>query len=123
MAAHKPIGIHRFECRDCGSKWSIGKDEFFRLGYPAARGAHHCEGTDKRRQKHIDSLRRYQPNHAYTIETIFWGNTLEAEKVIISRSIRYKKTNHPTECGDRCRGARGADCDCRCGGEYHGVDS
>ena len=123
MGRYKETGVHRFECRDCGVKWSVAAEQFRLLGYPECRHAHHCNGTDGRRMAHIESMKRYYPEKVFTLETIHWHNTIEAEKVIRSRSIRHIKSNHPTECGDRCRGAKGADCDCKCGGEFHGIDS
>jgi len=118
MGKYVEIGVHRFHCRDCGKRWSASKEEFFLLGYRGVREAHRCEGTDMRRARLQDGERRYSDR-----VVDWWGNTLEAEKVIVSTSIRHKRTSRPTECGDRCMGAQGADCDCKCGGENHGINA
>jgi hypothetical protein len=38
----------------------------------------------------------------------------------ITRTIRYKKRPSLHTCDARCRMAKGHDCECACGGKYHG---
>ena len=43
--------------------------------------------------------------------------------VLIDRIIDYKKTRQPHKCDARCRNAKRGDCECACGGEFHGCDA
>jgi len=40
-----------------------------------------------------------------------------------ARPVTHKKVAEPTKCGARCRGACGPNCDCECGGRFHGIDA
>lgn len=40
------------------------------------------------------------------------------------RVVAYKNQNPSKHvCGARCRNATGANCECSCNGEYHGIDA
>lgn len=41
----------------------------------------------------------------------------------ITRTIYFK--SHPSlhKCDSRCRSAKGHDCECSCGGQFHGADA
>lgn len=39
----------------------------------------------------------------------------------VTRMIRYFRTSAPHKCGPRCRQAKGGDCECQCGGKFHGA--
>lgn len=41
----------------------------------------------------------------------------------VTRKIFFKSNPSLHKCGSRCRGAKGHDCECSCGGEFHGVDA
>lgn len=43
--------------------------------------------------------------------------------VPVTRRICYKTNGTKHECGPRCRGAKGHNCECSCGGQFHGVDA
>lgn len=52
------------------------------------------------------------------------GYTAEGERVAAVRVVAYKNQNPSKHvCGARCRTAKGGNCECECGGEYHGVDA
>jgi hypothetical protein len=40
----------------------------------------------------------------------------------VTRVICYNPRGSKHECGPRCRSAKGGDCECACGGQFHGVD-
>jgi len=39
----------------------------------------------------------------------------------VTRMVRFFKTSKPHKCGARCRQAKGGDCECECGGKFHGA--
>lgn len=43
--------------------------------------------------------------------------------VFIDRAVDHLRTNRPHKCDARCRGAKRGDCECACGGEFHGCDA
>lgn len=49
---------------------------------------------------------------------------LDKGKVPVHRVVAYK-THSPSrhKCGAKCRNAKGPNCECVCGGEFHGIDS
>ncbi len=40
----------------------------------------------------------------------------------VTRLICYKVNGTKHKCGGRCRQAKGGDCECECGGRFHGID-
>ena len=49
---------------------------------------------------------------------------LNGERVRVDRVVAYKNHNPSLhKCGARCRSATGHNCECSCGGEFHGVDA
>lgn len=41
----------------------------------------------------------------------------------VTRKIYYKKNPPLHKCDARCRNAKGHDCECSCGGQFHGAGS
>lgn len=41
----------------------------------------------------------------------------------VTRTIFFKSNPSLHKCDARCRHAKGHDCECSCGGEFHGADS
>lgn len=41
----------------------------------------------------------------------------------VTRVIRFNPNGTRHECGSRCRSAKGCDCECSCGGKFHGIDA
>lgn len=41
----------------------------------------------------------------------------------VTRKIAYKSNPSLHTCDARCRCAKGGNCECSCGGKYHGIDS
>lgn len=41
----------------------------------------------------------------------------------VTRRICYKTNGTKHECGPRCRSATGHNCECSCGGKFHGIDA
>lgn len=41
----------------------------------------------------------------------------------VTRRIEYKSNPSKHKCGPRCRSAKGHQCECECGGEFHGINS
>lgn len=46
-----------------------------------------------------------------------------SEYLPVTRIIRHNEHGTLHECGSKCRNAKGGDCECSCGGVYHGVNS
>jgi hypothetical protein len=40
----------------------------------------------------------------------------------VTRIIRHNEHGTLHQCGSKCRNAKGGDCECSCGGVYHGLD-
>jgi hypothetical protein len=40
----------------------------------------------------------------------------------VTRIIRHDENGSGHKCDSRCRCAKGGDCECSCGGEFHGID-
>jgi hypothetical protein len=40
----------------------------------------------------------------------------------VTRIISYKENGSKHKCGAKCRGAKGGNCECECGGANHGRD-
>lgn len=40
----------------------------------------------------------------------------------VTRMINYKKNPSLHKCDARCRNAKGHDCECSCGGQFHGAN-
>lgn len=57
-------------------------------------------------------LNKYQYRHLGVLN----GKTYEADRVIFRKS---NPSNH--KCDARCRHAKGGNCECSCGGKYHGA--
>lgn len=38
----------------------------------------------------------------------------------VTRVIKYKSRPSLHKCGDKCRSAKGPNCECECGGQFHG---
>lgn len=52
------------------------------------------------------------------------GYTKEGDAVMpVTRTIFRKANASNHKCSDRCRSATGHDCECECGGEFHGIDA
>ena len=63
----------------------------------------------------------------YDSFSVMVGYTTDAmplmEEILpITRVIRYNENGSKHECDSRCRNAKGSDCECSCGGRYHGAD-
>jgi hypothetical protein len=41
----------------------------------------------------------------------------------VTRTIFFKSNPSLHKCDARCRNAKGTNCECACGGEFHGVDA
>lgn len=41
----------------------------------------------------------------------------------VTRKIFFKSNPSLHKCDSRCRSAKGHDCECSCGGQFHGADS
>ena len=42
--------------------------------------------------------------------------------VPVTRRICYKVNGTKHKCGGKCRTAKGGDCECECGGRFHGIE-
>ena len=52
-----------------------------------------------------------------------WGYRSDGTKTPVSRAVAFKNHNPSLhKCGAKCRNAQGPNCECSCGGEFHGVD-
>ena len=40
----------------------------------------------------------------------------------VTRIVRHDENGSGHKCDSRCRCAKGGDCECSCGGEFHGID-
>lgn len=50
-----------------------------------------------------------------------WVGKVNGETVPVTRVIFRKANPSNHKCGARCRHAKGGDCECACGGKYHGA--
>jgi hypothetical protein len=51
----------------------------------------------------------------------FTGMTADGVTLQCARKIDYKKNPSLHKCGDKCRNAKGPNCECACGGHNHGA--
>lgn len=49
------------------------------------------------------------------------GKTQDGKLLPVTRTIFYKKNPSLHVCDGRCRHAKGGNCECSCGGQYHGI--
>jgi hypothetical protein len=43
--------------------------------------------------------------------------------VPVTRMVEYKSNPSKHVCGPKCRSAKGHQCECECGGQYHGINA
>lgn len=53
--------------------------------------------------------------------TVLVGRNAAGELCPINRVIYRKPNPSNHKCGSKCRNAKGHDCECSCGGRYHGI--
>jgi len=53
------------------------------------------------------------------------GKTIGTSEVLPINRVVYFKTSQPSlhKCGGKCRSATGHNCECSCGGKFHGIDA
>ena len=51
------------------------------------------------------------------------GKWDETNFLPVTRIVYHDENGSGHKCDSRCRCAKGRDCECSCGGEFHGVDS
>jgi len=49
------------------------------------------------------------------------GATMDNQALPVTRKIDYKKNPSLHKCDARCRHAKGGNCECSCGGQFHGA--
>lgn len=59
----------------------------------------------------------------FDIEAKRWNRSAFVGALPVTRRITRPSRPSNHKCDARCRGARGHQCECSCGGRYHGIDA